>query len=188
MAVPGLDHAREILAGYDLPNGIVVHSEGVRRVAAEAARMVLQAGIPVEVRLVEVAALLHDIDKPRTRASGEPHGVVGARWLSEMGHPELAIPVASHPVMCLLDEERYPIGWPSVLVSLADKHVTQHFMTIDQRLEDMAERHPEHRGEIEAARRPAHALEQDLADAVGLSTDAVVARLRGAWEAGRPRP
>ena len=188
MAVPGLDHAREILAGYELPNGIVVHSEGVRRVAAEAARMVLQAGIPVEVRLVEVAALLHDIDKPRTRASGEPHGVVGARWLSEMGHPELAIPVASHPVMCLLDEERYPIGWPSVLVSLADKHVTQHFMTIDQRLEDMAERHPEHRGEIEAARRPAHALEQDLADAVGLSTDAVVARLRGAWEAGRPRP
>ena len=35
MAVPGLDHAREILAGYELPDGIVVHSEGVRRVAAE---------------------------------------------------------------------------------------------------------------------------------------------------------
>ncbi len=113
--------------------------------------------------------------------------MIGARWLAEMGHAELAIPVASHPVTCLLDEERYPIGWPSVLVAVADKHVTQCFVTIDQRLDDMAERHPQYRGEIEAARRPAHALEQDLADAVGLSTDAVVARLREAWESGRPR-
>jgi putative nucleotidyltransferase with HDIG domain len=184
MAVPGLDHAREILAGYDLPEGIVRHSEGVRRVAAEAARMVLHAGIPVDVRLVEVAALLHDIDKPRTRASGEPHGIVGARWLSEMGYDELAVPVASHPLSCLLDEERFPIGWPSVLVSLADKHVAQEFVTIDERLDDMARRYPEYAGEINSARRPAHGLEQELADVLGIPSDQVVERLRAAWNAG----
>ena len=184
MAVPGLDHAREILAGYDLPEGIVVHSEGVRRVAAEAARLVVKAGIPLDVRLVEVAALLHDIDKPRTRASGEPHGILGARWLSELGFPELAIPVASHPLSCLLDEERFPIGWPSVLVCLADKHVTQEFVTIDERLDDMARRYPEYAGEIDSARRPAHALEQELADAIELPTAEVVDRLREAWHAG----
>ncbi len=101
-----------------------------------------------------------------------------------MGYAELALPIASHPLMCLLDEERFPIGWPSVLVSLADKHVAQCFMTIDERLDDMAQRYPEYRGQIESARRPAHALEQELADAVDMSVTQVVDRLRDAWQAG----
>ena len=101
-----------------------------------------------------------------------------------MGYDELAVPVASHPLSCLLDDERFPIGWPSVLVSLADKHVAQEFVTIDERLDDMARRHPEYAGEIRSARRPAHALEQELADVVGISTDEVVERLRTAWRAG----
>lgn len=186
MAVPGLDDARAILGSFELPGGIVIHSEGVRRVAAEAARLVLKTGIPLDVRLVEVAALLHDVDKPETRESGERHGVVAARRLTEMGYPELAVPIASHPLMCLLDDERFPIGWPSLLVALADKHVTQCFVTIDERLDDMAQRYPEHRGEIESARRPAHVLEQELADALGMAVDDVVERLRAAWQAGVP--
>jgi putative nucleotidyltransferase with HDIG domain len=186
VAIPGLDAARQVLASFGLPDGIVTHSEGVERVAAEAARMVRHAGIPVEIRLVEVAALLHDIDKPETRETDE-HGLVAARRLSAMGYAELALPIASHPLACLLDEERFPIGWPSVLVSLADKHVAQCFMTIDERLDDMARRYPRYRGEIESARRPAHALEQELADAVGMSVAAVVEQLREAWAAGARR-
>ena len=184
MAIPGLDDARSILASFELPDGIVVHSEGVRRVAAEAARLVRKTGIPVDVRLVEVAALLHDVDKLETRASGEMHGVVGARRLAGMGYPELAVPIASHPLMCLLDDERFPIGWPSVLVALADKHVTDRFVTIDERLDDMALRHAQYRGEIESARRPAHGLEQELAEALGMPVEGVVERLRAAWQAG----
>lgn len=101
-----------------------------------------------------------------------------------MGFEELAVPIASHPLFCLLNDDRFPIGWPAVLVALADKHVAQCFVTIDERLDDMAERYPAYRAEIDAARRPAHALEQELADAVGMSVAEVVQRLRAAWEAG----
>jgi hypothetical protein len=73
-------------------------------------------------------------------------------------------------------------------VSLADKHVGQGFMTIDERLDDMVERYPQHRGEIGSARRPAHALEQELAEAIGLTTDEVLARLQAAWQAGATTP
>ncbi|MGI8658729.1 MAG: hypothetical protein ACR2K4_08215 [Candidatus Limnocylindria bacterium] len=45
-------------------------------------------------------------------------------------------------------------------------------------------RHPEHASAIDAARRPAHALEAELAEVVGLSVDELVARLRRAWAAG----
>jgi putative nucleotidyltransferase with HDIG domain len=167
-----------------LPKGIVIHSTGVARVAAEAARLVAAAGVPVDVRLVEVAALLHDIDKPETRAGGGRHGEVAAERLIEMGYPELAAPVASHPVTCLLDDRCFPRGWPSVLVSVADRHVAQAFLTIDERIDDMQQRHPEYAEDLDAARRPAHALEVELAEAAGIDVAALVARLRAAWQAG----
>jgi hypothetical protein len=93
------------------------------------------------------------------------------------------MPIASHPLHALLDEERFPIGWPSVLVAVADRHVAQEFMTVDERLDDMKLRYPEHATSIESARRPAHALEAQVAEATGLDTDALVGRLRAAWDA-----
>jgi putative nucleotidyltransferase with HDIG domain len=184
MVVPGRDQALRLLESLALPDGIVVHSTGVARVAAEAARLVAAAGVPVDVRLVEVAALLHDIDKPQTRDGGGRHGAVAAERLIELGYPELAAPVASHPVTCLLDDRCFPRGWPSVLVSIADRHVAQTFLTIDERIDDMQRRHPEYIDDLETARRPAHALEAELCEAVGMDADLVVARLRAAWEAG----
>ncbi|HEX5039259.1 MAG TPA: hypothetical protein VFW95_03915 [Candidatus Limnocylindria bacterium] len=57
-------------------------------------------------------------------------------------------------------------------------------MTVDERIDDMRLRHPEHAESIEAARRPSHALEAELAEATGLTVDDLVSRLRAAWEAG----
>ena len=184
MAVPDRDTARRLLADADVPTGIVVHSEGVARVAVAAAGLVAEAQIPVDGALVEAAALLHDIDKVEIRRTGGEHGIVGARRLEAAGYPELAMPVASHPITALLDDDRYPIGWPSVLVAVADRHVGQEFMTVDERLDAMQRRHPEYAADIESARPAAHALEAELAEVTGLSGEELVARLRSAWEAG----
>ena len=184
MAVPDRSTALRLLDEADLPEGIVTHSHGVARVAVAAAGLVAEASIPVDGALVEAAALLHDIDKVEIRRSGGEHGVVGARRLEAAGYPELAMPVASHPVTALLDDDRFPIGWPSVLVAVADRHVAQSFMTVDERLDDMKDRHPEYAASIESARRPAHALEEQLAEVAGLSSEELVERLRAAWAAG----
>lgn len=183
MPIPDRATARRLLDDAQLPDGIVVHSEGVARVAVAAAGLLAEAQIPIDGGLVEAAALLHDIDKLEIRRTGGEHGVVGARRMEAAGYPELAMPIASHPVTCLLDDDRFPRGWPSVLVAVADRHVAQEFMTVDERLDDMAERHPRHRASIEAARRPAHALEAELAAAVGLTVRELVERLRAAWGA-----
>jgi putative nucleotidyltransferase with HDIG domain len=181
MAIPSPQHARRILATLEIPDGIVDHSEGVARVATAAAELVNAAGVPVDVTLVQVAALLHDIDKPRIRETGEPHGIAAARMLDAMGYPELVAPVASHPLNCLRDEERYPRGWPSVLLAIADKHVAQRFVGLDERLDEMKRRHPEFRDEIEACRPAAHALELELAELLGITTGVLVERLRVAF-------
>ena len=184
MALPDRETVARLLAEAALPDGIRIHSEGVARVAVAAAGLVAESGIPIDGWLVEAAALLHDIDKPEIRRIGGEHGIVGARRLEAAGHEELAMPVASHPITALLDDDRFPIGWPSVLVAVADRHVAQTFVTVDERLDDMKLRHPEYAESIEAARRPAHALEEELAEAAGLTVEALVERLRGAWEAG----
>jgi putative nucleotidyltransferase with HDIG domain len=186
VALPSLDEARSLLADHGVPDGVVVHSEGVRSVAVEAARLAAASGLEVDPRLVEVAALLHDIDKAMTGGGAGRHGEVGARRLEALGYPELAPPVRSHPLPCLLDETRFPRGWPSVLVSCADRHVAQEFLTIDERLDEMASRHVQHRATIERARRPAHRLEEEVATALGLRPSELVERLRAAWDAARP--
>lgn len=184
MAIPTRAQAEAILASYRLPEGVLRHARGVARVAEEAARIVDAAGVPVDVELVATAALLHDIDKLETRGDGGEHGLVAAQWLAEMGHEELAPLVASHTVTSLLDEERFPRGWPSVIVSVADRHVAQEFMTIDERIDDQARRYPQFAASLALARRPAHALEREMAEVIGLPVEELVARLRNAWEAG----
>src|SRR3989304_6179602 len=81
---------------------------------------------------------------------------------------------------CLLDPERSPSGWTAICVSVADRRVGLAFMTIAERLDDMAERHPAHTREIAAARGPADNLEAKLAAAAGLSRAALEGRLRAA--------
>jgi len=184
MAVPTPAEAELLLASYDLPDGIVAHSRGVSLVAAEAARLLEAAGVAVDPHLVAVAALLHDVDKLVTRADGGRHGVVAAQRMAERGFPELAEPIASHPITCLLDPSRAPRGWASVALAVADRHVAQEFVTIDERIDDQAHRYPVFRASLEAARAPAHAMQADLAAAAGISVDQLEARLRAAWDEG----
>ena len=184
MALPTLAAAEQLLASFELPEGIVTHARGVSRVAAEAARLLAAGGIQVDVQLVAIAALLHDVDKLQTRDDGTEHGALAARWMTERGWPELAGPIASHPIFCLLDPSRAPQGWAARAVAVADRHVAQGFVTIDERIDEQAARYPEFRAELDASRAPARDMEAELATAAGLSVDELVARLRNAWEAG----
>ena len=184
MAVPTLADAEQLLAFFELPAGIVTHSRGVSRVAAEAARLLSAAGAKADPHLVEVAALLHDVDKLETREHPTEHGLMAARWMAERGYPELAEPIASHPIGCLIDPSRAPRGWASVAVAVADRHVAQGFVTIDDRIADLTERYPDFQADLEAARAPAYAMQADLAAAAGLSVNALESRLAAAWAEG----
>jgi putative nucleotidyltransferase with HDIG domain len=185
MGVPTLADAELLLASFELPDGIVTHARGVSRVAAEAARLLDATGIAIDPHLVEVAALLHDVDKVETRDHGAEHGLMAARWMAERGFAELSEPIASHPILCLLDPSRAPRGWAPVSVAVADRRVAQDFVSIDERIDDLQRRYPDVGADLEAARAPAHTMQGELAAAAGLSNDQLEARLAAAWNARR---
>ncbi len=152
----------------------------------------------VDRRLVEAAALLHDVDKalPTNDPARElPHGDGSAAWLTRQGHPELARAVANHPVTKLLDGEHYR-RWAAFatreerIVAYADKRAGQRLESMDARFADWRRRYPrvETGGDrrmaglddeaIRTIRARADRLEADVCRAAGIAP-AEVRRL--AW-------
>jgi HD superfamily phosphodiesterase len=183
MTVPGRVEAAELLLSLDPPAWFLRHARAVGEVAGWLAARIAAAGTTIDRRLVETAALLHDVDKllpaddPARRLS---HGEGSAAWLTRHGHPELARPVAAHPVTRLIDGERYR-RWAAFasreerVVAYADKRAGQRLEPMAARFASWQRRYPdgwsaaEARAVLERARR----LEADVCRAAGVAPENV---------------
>ena len=183
MTVPGRVEAAELLLSLDPPAWFLRHARAVGEVAGWLSARIAAAGTTIDRRLVEAAALLHDVDKllPADEpARSLPHGDGSAAWLTRHGHPELARPVAAHPVTRLIDGERYR-RWAAFasreerVVAYADKRAGQHLEPMDARFSSWQRRYPdgwtaaEARAVLERARR----LEADVCRAAGVQPESV---------------
>lgn len=175
MAVPTRTEALTLLMSTAPSPRLLRHMTVVAEVAAFLACRATQAGILLDRRLVETAALLHDIDKALPhqhplRALG--HGRAGAAWLSEAGHPELARTVAAHPVSRLNDPgaEAWLSDAPieERIVTYADKRATQRVVSLQQRFERWRRRRPEYAERLDQACTMAGRLEDELCTTIGI--------------------
>ena len=131
-------------------------------------------------RLVETAALLHDVDKALPlshplKALG--HGKAGAAWVSEAGHPELARALIVHPVTTFADSgaEAWVTDAPleERIVSYADKRAMQRVVSLEQRFDRWRRKHPEYREKLDRAYIVARHLETALCQSIGVRPTAV---------------
>lgn len=150
MTVPGRVDAASLLLSLDPPTWFLRHARAVGEVAACLAARIEAQGVAVDRRLVEAAALLHDVDKVLPAddpARALPHGEGSASWLTRQGHPELARAVANHPVTKLLDGEHYR-RWAAFatreerIVAYADKRAGQRLGSMDARFAEWRRRFP----------------------------------------------
>jgi putative nucleotidyltransferase with HDIG domain len=188
MTVPGRVEAASLLLSLDPAPWFVRHARAVAEVAAWLALRIEVRGVAVDRRLVEAAALLHDVDKALPAddpARALRHGEGSAAWLTRAGHPELAQAVASHPVSRLLDEDGFQ-HWAAFasreerIVAYADKRARQHLVSMDSRFATWRRRHPTgwSEADLRAIRSRAGRLETDVCRAAGVAP-AEVGRL--AW-------
>jgi hypothetical protein len=147
----------------------------VAEVAAFLAYRAGRAGVAVDRRLVETAALLHDVDKalpPDHPLKALGHGEAGAAWLSDAGHPELARAIIAHPVTRFTAPGA--AAWACAgpieerIVTYADKRATQRVVSLEQRFDRWRTRHPEYADKLERAYAVARRLEFELCRMIGL--------------------
>jgi putative nucleotidyltransferase with HDIG domain len=177
MAIPTRRQAAEVLLSCAPPSWFVTHCSAVAEVAAFLAMRVAARGEIVDRRVVEAAALLHDIDKilpTDDPVRTLPHGWAGARWLAEHGLPELSAAVADHPATRLVETERIEhwfatAGLEERIVAYADKRAGPHLEPLEARFGRWAAHHPAYQAELAVAHRRAQRLEREVCEVAGIA-------------------
>lgn len=128
--LPSREQALHFLRQSGCSENVITHCEAVAELAVEIAKACVERGINVNVKLVEVGALLHDIGRSKTHTVH--HAIVGAKIAKSLGLPESVISIIEkHVGGGITAKEAEKLGWPKgvytpqtleeKIVSYADK-------------------------------------------------------------------
>jgi putative nucleotidyltransferase with HDIG domain len=124
----------------EMPCHIRIHSAMVAEIALFLGRHLNGYARGLDLGLLEAGALLHDIGKPQSLATGQRHHDLGAAMLDAWGYGSLAPIVRDHVAMDL-GRATGPIT-ESLLVNYADKRVKHDaIVTLEDRFEDLIVRY-----------------------------------------------
>ena len=170
-----------MLLSLEPPAWHLRHSRAVAEAAGWLALRAVSAGRSLDRRLVESAALLHDVDKlPTVRPSvlDLAHGAGSAEWLARRGYPELGEAIVGHPVTRLADGawfDRWFAGASpeALVVAYADKRAGQKLESMAERFASWERRYPPE----ERARRARGVWSAETLTAVRRRADRLEARV-----------
>jgi len=90
---------------------VIEHCEAVTELAVEIAKICKKRGLNVNIELVEIGALLHDIGRGKTHSVH--HAVIGAQMAKEIGLPDSIISIIKkHVGGGITAKEAKKLGWP----------------------------------------------------------------------------
>lgn len=128
--LPSREQAIQLLCKSQCSLKVIKHCKAVAKLAVETAEVCKGNGLKVNLELVEIGALLHDIGRSKTH--NVYHAVVGAGILEAAGLPEPVISIVKrHVGGGITTSEAEQLGWPKnvyapltieeKIVSYADK-------------------------------------------------------------------
>lgn len=131
----------------------------------------------VRIRLLEAAALVHDIDKMAHKLPHERHPDAAVRILREEGFGEVSDIVRTHPLHAILDQSIAPKSIEEKLLYLSDKMVKHSIITVDERFALWREEGlpPEAVRTLDAAYPKVKALENEICSMIGVTPKDIAA-------------
>lgn len=109
--LPTREQALQLLWENGCSKNVVKHCEAVAELAVEIAKKCIEKGLNVNLELVEIGALLHDIGRSKTHSVH--HAVVGAQIAKALNLPEPIIAVIKrHVGGGITSKEAKNLGWP----------------------------------------------------------------------------
>lgn len=130
--LPTREEALQLLLKSGCSKNVIAHCEAVAKLARETAEICKKKGLKVDVDLVEIGALLHDIGRSKTH--NVHHVVAGVEIAKKAGLPKPVISIIQcHVGGGVTAAEAAELGWPEgnyvpttleeKIVSYADKLV-----------------------------------------------------------------
>jgi uncharacterized protein len=154
--LPSSQMALRLLSESGCSKRVIAHCKAVSALAVKFAEACEKKGLSVDVDLVEVGALLHDIGRSKTH--GVNHVIVGVEIAKSLNLPESIVSIIEcHVGGGITAEEAKELGWPvkdylpktleEKLVAYADKliegsRVVSIERTIEQFSKTLGENHP----------------------------------------------
>jgi uncharacterized protein len=109
--LPSRNQAVEFLKQSGCPKNVIRHCRVVAELAREIAQECQKKGLTVNVGLVEIGALMHDIGRSRTHTVN--HAVMGAEIARSFGLPEPVLSIIKrHVGGGITSSEARRLGWP----------------------------------------------------------------------------
>jgi len=109
--LPTREQALQLLRESGCRENVIKHCEAVTELAVEIAKACKKKGLNVNLELVEVGALLHDIGRAKTHSVH--HAVIGAQIGKTLGLPEPVISIIKrHVGGGITAKEAKKLGWP----------------------------------------------------------------------------
>lgn len=154
--LPSKRKALKLLFEAGCSPAVVEHCKAVAAFAVKIARACEKKGLNVDIQLVEIGALLHDIGRSRTHSVN--HAVVGMEIAESLGLPDKIVSIIGRHIGggITVDEARR-LGWPvksympqtleEKIIAYADKLIEGlKIVSIEQTLEklsrELGETHP----------------------------------------------
>lgn len=110
MKLPTRKEALLLLEESGCSKSVVNHTKTVAKLAVEIAEQLQRKGVKVDLELVEIGALLHDIGRAKTHSVH--HAVNGAEIAESLGLPERVVAVIErHVGGGITEEEAKELGW-----------------------------------------------------------------------------
>jgi len=121
MRIPSKEQCYKLMCEMKMMDHIVSHSIQVWRVATFLTDNLNAQKIDLNRDLVQASALLHDITKTRSFTTKESHDFTGAKYLIELGYPEVGNIVRQHVILDEYFVSDIPVE--TDIVNYADKKV-----------------------------------------------------------------
>ena len=110
-SIPTPEEAMRILRESGCSPDVIRHCRAVAEIAVKIALKCRERGVPVDIELIRIGALLHDLGRSKTHSVHHP--IIGAKIAEELGLPEAIITIIKrHIGGGLTAEEAAELGWP----------------------------------------------------------------------------
>jgi len=124
--LPSREQALKLLHESQCSVKVIKHCRAVTKLALEIAEACREKGLNIDLELVEIGALLHDVGRSKTHTVN--HAVVGAEIAKSAGLPEPVISIIKRHVGGGISvSEAEKLGWPKdvyVPITLEEKIVS----------------------------------------------------------------